>query len=155
VIEETVQVYAAEGETAWVELIQRKTSCGQCVAQSGCGTSVLSKVLGRKPLRLAALNPIGAKPGDRVVIGVRDDALVRGSVAVYLVPLLAMLAAAVIGDALAPANDLAVALAGISGLAAGFGWVHLFGRRAAADSRYRPVILRQEQLEFSPVRFKH
>ncbi|MGE0080624.1 MAG: SoxR reducing system RseC family protein [Thiohalomonadaceae bacterium] len=153
-IEETVQVYAAEGETAWVEVIQRKTSCGQCVARSGCGTSALSKVLGQRRLRMAALNPIGARPGDRVIIGLRDDALVRGSVAVYLVPLLAMLAAALIGDALAPGQDLAVALAGLMGLAAGFGWVHVFGRRAAADPRYRPVILRQASVEFSPVRFR-
>lgn len=152
-IEETVQVYAAEGDTAWVEVIQRKTSCGQCVAQSSCGTSVLSKILGQRPLRMAVLNPIGARPGDRVVIGMRDDALVRGSLAVYLVPLLAMLMVAVMGDALVPDNDLAVVLAGLTGLGLGFGWVYLFGRRAAVDPRYRPVILRQALVEFSPVRF--
>ncbi len=154
-IEETVQVTTTEGDIAWVEAVQRKTSCGVCAAQSSCGTSVLSKVLGQRPLRLAALNPIGARPGDRVIIGLRDDAMVRGSLAVYLVPLLTLLAGAFMGETLlAPAGDGLVAIAGLAGLAAGFAWVRLFGRRAAKDPRYRPVILRQAPVEFVPVQFK-
>jgi len=156
VIEETVQITTTEGELAWVESVQRKTSCGHCVAQSSCGTSVLSKVLGRRALTLVAHNPIGARPGDRVVIGLHDDALVRGSLAVYLTPLLMMLAAALAGEALfAQANDGLVALLGLAGLALGFAWVRRFGSRAANDSRYRPVILRMAPEEFAPVHFKN
>jgi sigma-E factor negative regulatory protein RseC len=156
VIEETVHVTTTEGELAWVESAQRKTSCGHCVARSSCGTSVLSKVLGRRAPTLVAHNPIGAKPGDRVVIGLHNAALVRGSVAVYLVPLLTMLAGALVGEALlAGAGDGPVVLLGLTGLAIGFAWVRRFARRAASDPRYRPVILRMAPEEFAPVHFKN
>ena len=49
-IAENAQVVGFEGNDIWVET-QRKTACGQCAANKGCGTAVLSKVLGNKRSR--------------------------------------------------------------------------------------------------------
>ena len=62
-IEETAIVVKCEGKFAWVEA-QRQTTCGNCAASKGCGTSVLAKVVGKKAARMRALNPIEAQLGD-------------------------------------------------------------------------------------------
>jgi sigma-E factor negative regulatory protein RseC len=143
-IEETAHVVETEGEYAWVET-QRRSSCGSCSAK-GCGTGALSKVLGRRSQRLRVRNPIDARPGDAVVLGIDEQALLRGSLAVYIVPLLAMLAGALLGEVLAPQwgsePETLSLLLGLAGLAAGFFWLHRYNRRLSADERFMAVILR-------------
>ncbi|HDP89981.1 MAG TPA: Fis family transcriptional regulator [Thioalkalivibrio sp.] len=140
-IEESARVVRLEDGYAWVET-QRKSACGQCSASKGCGTSVLDKVLGRRRSVVRVLNPVGAELGDEVVIGLGEGAFVRGSLAVYALPLVTLLAGAMLGQWLGQA-DVAAVLGGLAGLAAGFAWVWLFTRRIAGDSRYQPVILRR------------
>lgn len=143
-IEETAHVVDTEGEYAWVET-ERRSSCGSCSAK-GCGTGALSKILGRRSQRLKVLNPVEAKPGDEVVLGIREQALLKGSVAVYIVPLLAMLGGALLGEGVAPqwqsdAETLSM-LFGLFGLAAGFFWLYHYNRGVSADERFMAVILR-------------
>lgn len=145
-IEETGEVLSSEGEYAWVET-QRKTACGSCSVNKGCGTSALSKMYGNKFSRVKALNPIAAKSGETVVLGLAEEALVRGSLMMYGVPLLGLIFGGTAGAALANmwglANtDALSALFGILGLVAGFYVVHLFNRRVARSEQYQPVILR-------------
>jgi sigma-E factor negative regulatory protein RseC len=143
-IEESAHVVESEGEYAWVET-ERRSSCGSCSAK-GCGTGALSKILGRRSQRLKVLNPVDAKPGDEVVLGIREQALLQGSLAVYIVPLLAMLAGGLLGKALAPqwgadAEGLSVLL-GLTGLVVGFLWLHRYNRSIAGDERFMATILR-------------
>lgn len=143
-IEETAHVVEAEGDYAWVET-ERRSSCGSCSAK-GCGTGALSKILGRRSQRLKVLNPIDAKPGDTVVLGIHEQALLKGSLAVYIVPLLAMLGGALLGEGLAPQwggdPESMSLLFGLFGLAAGFFWLRLYNRRLSRDERFMAVILR-------------
>ena len=143
-IEETAHVVDAEAEFAWVET-ERRSSCGSCSAK-GCGTGALSKILGRQRQRLKVLNPIGAKPGDDVVLGIREQAWLKGSVAVYIVPLLTLLAGALLGEGLAPQwgsdSEMLSLLFGLLGLAAGFLWLHRYNRGLSADEKFMAVILR-------------
>ena len=144
-IEETATVVALDGEHAWIET-QRKSSCGSCSASGGCGTSVLSEVLGNRPVRVHALNQVDAQVGETVVVGINEGSLVRGSLAVYIVPLLTMIAGGLFGKALAPqlqAGDTLVAVCGLLGLGLGFVWLWLFSRRIRDDGRYQAVILRR------------
>lgn len=144
-IEESGRVIRVEDDHAWVET-QRKSVCGSCSASKGCGTSVLGKVLGQRRSYVRVLNPVGAKLGDEVVVGLGERAFVTGSLAVYAIPLLTLLVGAIVGEWLGVANDwgdLAAVIGGLSGLAAGFGWLWLFARRVGADTRYQPVILRR------------
>jgi sigma-E factor negative regulatory protein RseC len=144
-IEESARVIRLEGEYAWVET-QRKSVCGSCSANKGCGTSVLGKVLGQRRSYVRVLNPVEAKLGEEVVVGLGERAFVTGSLAVYAIPLLALLLGAIAGDWLAGLyqwSDIAAVAGGLGGLAAGFVWLWLFARRVGGDSRYQPVILRR------------
>lgn len=149
-IEEVAQVIATEGEDAWVET-SRRSSCGSCEAK-GCGTGALSQVLGRRSQRLRVKNPIDAVAGDSVVLGIAESALIKGSLAVYMVPLLALLAGGLLGEVMAP--QLALPKEGMSilfalmALALSFLWLRRFNRRAANDTRFNAVILRRAE---SPV----
>lgn len=146
-IEQDGRVLAVRGELAEVEG-QRQSACGGCAAHGACGTSLLERFFGRRQPILTARNPIGARPGERVVLGVPEAALVEAAFVAYLVPLLAMIAGAIGGDYLAAhlAPDLAggIALLGaVSGLAAGLWRLARFSRRRGNDARYQPVILRR------------
>ena len=146
-IEETAQIVAVEGGATWVETA-RQSTCGSCAANKGCGTATLAKVMGNKRTRVRVLNPIGAGIGEQVVIGIEEGALLRGSLAVYLVPLLAMLAGGLIGEFLAGrlllgSVEVLGFAGGVSGLLLGLLWLKVFARQAQADRRYQPVILKR------------
>jgi sigma-E factor negative regulatory protein RseC len=148
VIEERAVVVAREGEHAWVER-ERQSACGSCAANKGCGTGVLGKVVGRRYTRLRVLNPVGAQPGEDVVLGLDERALVRGSLALYLTPLAALFAFALLGEVLAGqvgvrSSDGFVALFATAGFVASLAWLRIFSRRLAGDTRYQAVILRRE-----------
>ena len=142
-IEERARVISVDRGHAWVET-QRQSACGTCAANKGCGTSVLAKVLGNRRSRVRAIDPVGVRLGDEVMVGIAESALVRGSLAIYLVPLLALVVCAGAVQVLWPGvGEPVVILAGLAGLAAGLAWVRLFSRRISSDPRYQPVILRR------------
>ena len=148
-IEEQGRVVAVEEGFAWVET-QRKSACGACSVNNGCGTGVISKVVGQRANRVRAINEINAKVDDEIIIGLHDQALVRGSIAVYTAPLIAMLLMALLGDLvgrewqLNTSEGLTVVF-GLAGLGLGFLWVRNFSRRIADDVRYQPVVLRHHR----------
>ncbi len=146
-LEEYGTVIQLEEQYAWVET-ERNSSCSSCAARSGCGTGVLAKVLSRRQGRVRAINSIGAHTGDRVVLGLAEDALLQGSAAVYLVPLVSMLVAAGGGEWLAGTMELAVADAvsvvfGVLGLGIGLAWLRRFSRSVRDNTRYQPVLIRK------------
>ncbi|MDZ7805080.1 SoxR reducing system RseC family protein [Thiohalophilus sp.] len=146
-IEETAIVTRCEGEQAWVKA-QRKTACGQCQVNKGCGTAVLASVVGQKASHMRVLNSVQAREGETVVIGLHESAMLSGSLAVYLVPLLSLFLFAVTGKVLAEQLMIS-AVEGVSILFAVIGmllaivWLRAFNRRIANDSRYQPVILQR------------
>lgn len=160
-IEEQATVVAREGDYVWLEA-QRASVCGACSVSKGCGTSALASLFGRRAARTRALDPLGVKVGEQVVIGLQEGALVQGSVAVYLVPLLAMLGFALLGEALAGqwhagSGEGLSAVFGIFGLFVGGVWLRGFTRRIARDRRYQPVVLRRAPraatvLNYAPTR---
>lgn len=142
-IEETGVVVTVAGDLAEVET-RRQGACGSCSASGACGTSLLARWLGRKPLLLRAHNPIGAAPGDTVVVGVPEEGLVRASLVAYLIPLIGFMGGAMAGSHLFPAlGNGAGALGAGAGLALGLSWVARFGRAHSLDPRYRALVLRR------------
>jgi sigma-E factor negative regulatory protein RseC len=149
VIEEQARVVQADGHGIWVET-QRRSACGQCSANKGCGTAVIGKVVGNRRNRVQVLDPqgVGTAVGEEVVIGIQEQALVRGSMAVYLLPLLSLFLFGLLGQTLAGQLGVANAegltiLCSILGLAVGFAWVRFFSKAVTGDSRYQPVLLRR------------
>lgn len=145
-IEETATVVMNEGEFAWVEA-ERQTTCGSCAANKGCGTAVLAKVVGKKAARMRAINPIDAQVGDTVIVGLNEAALVKGSLAVYLFPLVFMMLFAITGNVVATQMhwqiEPVVILFAVAGLAVAGIWLRQFTRRIQHDKVYQPVILRR------------
>ena len=146
-LEETAQVVAVQGSEVWVET-ERRSSCSSCAVNKGCGSAALAKVLGQRRSRVRALSHIPLGVGDRVVIGIREKALVRGSLAVYAVPVAMLLLGAVIGELgarqfLWQNAELASLLLGIAGLAGGLWWLSAFSRRIRHSADYQPVVLRR------------
>jgi sigma-E factor negative regulatory protein RseC len=145
-IEESARVIDIEGTQLVLEA-EVKTSCQSCSAQKGCGTSLLSRHVGRKLSRFRIENTLNAKIGDEIVVGLSEQAMLRGSILVYLFPLLSMLLAAGLADAeLAPmpGRDLLVALAGFSGL--GLAVLALRSKLAGTRSQQQlaPVAIRKK-----------
>jgi sigma-E factor negative regulatory protein RseC len=93
--------------------------------------------------RVWALNTAGARVGDEVVLGLAEQALVRGSLAVYLSPLVAMIGGAVLAEALMPGDDAMAIAGGLLGFGAALLWMRRFAAGIRDDRRYQPVILRR------------
>ncbi len=146
-LKETAQVVRIDGDQVWVET-QRQSTCGSCAAAKGCGTATLAKVLGQRRTLVRVLSRQPLRIGDRVVIGIREQALVRGSLAVYAVPILLMLAGGIIGELGAQGflwdnAEPASVLLGIAGFATGLVWLRKFTRRIEFDDKYQPLVLRK------------
>ena len=146
-IEETALVVELTDEDVWVET-QRKSVCGQCAANKGCGTAVLGKVLGVKRNKVRILNPKETKVsvGDKVVVGIEEKALVRGSLAVYMAPLILLFMFGLLGDVLAKQMNISSAevmiiVFSFIGLYLGFLWANNFSQKISNDSRYQPILL--------------
>ena len=148
-LEEAAQVIRIEkNQVVWVET-QRRSGCDSCAGEKACGTAILSKVLGNRRNVVRALSAIPLKVGDRVIIGIREQALVRGSLAVYAVPVLLLLLGGLIGELGAQQfiwenGELVSVLLGLSGLLAGLVWLKRFTHRIQDDPNFQPVVLRRQ-----------
>ena len=145
-IEENAQVIEIKGGRLILQA-QRQSACGSCAANKGCGTSLLSKVVGQKFTRFQADNSINANVGDTVVVGLPEDALLKGSIVMYIIPILGMFVFALLADYLFTAamqnRDLAIAVSAILGLVSGSlisKWY--FSARGRAHL-FAPVVLRK------------
>ncbi len=146
-IEERVTVTASDGTFAQVST-QRVSSCGSCAARGACGTSALARLLGSRRTSVRVLNPIGARPGDEVVIGLQESVLTRTSFAFYMIPLLSLILFAILGKWLAgelqfDSTEPGAILGGLFGLAAGMVWLRGYAGRISRDRQHQAVILRR------------
>lgn len=146
-IEQEAVVVSVEGEFAAVR-VQRQTACGSCSAKAGCGSAIFSSLFGNKRTDLRVLNRIEARPGDRVVIGLREAPFLRAAFALYTIPLLTMIGGAILGEWLAlraasASTEPASLIGGLLGLAGGLAWVRWFSRRSSQDTAYQATMLRR------------
>lgn len=110
-IEEPGRVVALDDGAVWVET-RRKSTCSGCSAKNGCGQGLMD-TLGVREQRglIRALSDLQLQVGDSVIVGVREDVLLRGAVLVYLLPLLMLMAAATLAAKFS-AHEPLVILAG-------------------------------------------
>ncbi len=137
-IETRARVIETGNGVAMVEA-ERQAGCGHCDTEKGCGKSAMSKLFCSNPRRFEVIDPVGTKVGDEVRIGVRDGALLKGSLAVYGVPMLALLAGALAGNAYG--GDGAAVLGGAVGLVLGFLWARHYSSINRGNPRFQPYIL--------------
>lgn len=150
-IEEQVIVTATTPEGAWVEGIQQ-SACGSCSAKAGCGQHTMSQ-LGKKVtlwlpfdslqqsesgLTEERLKEERLKVGQQVVVGLPEGAILRSTLVLYGVPLLALVAGAILGHAFW--GELGSIFMSILFMAVGF---KLAGRISDNNKRqWQPQLLR-------------
>ncbi len=144
-IEEQAQVVEIKDDQLILQA-QTQSSCGSCAASKGCGTSMLAKVVGRKFTRFKAANNINARVGDTVIVGIPEDALLKGSLVMYILPVAGMLVSALLADyylAASSNKDLLTALSAILGLAFGSVLARGYFQRKSSAQLFAPVVLRK------------
>ena len=145
-IEEQAQVIEIKGDILFLQA-QTQSACGSCSANKGCGTSLLAKVVGRKFTHFQAENNVNAKVGDIVVVGLAEDALLKGSMVMYIIPILAMLVFALLADYLLASDalyrDLMIAATAMMGLVWGSLLSKWYFARESSVRIFAPVVLRK------------
>jgi sigma-E factor negative regulatory protein RseC len=139
-LEECGVVVRVADEFAWIQT-SRHSACGHCDSKSSCGTASLSQVLGQKKTEIKVLNQLAVRVGDNVVVGLEEQALLRGSLVIYLLPLLCLFVTAILAQTWLDSEGITV-ISGIAGLAGGLLWVKQITVKMADDVRYQPVMLR-------------
>ena len=145
-IEEHSRVLAVKEGQAYVSAL-RQSSCGHCSARSGCGTSVLSRYIGKRSMEMWVDDPIGVLVNDEVVIQMHEAGLVKASFLLYLMPLLLLIGFALLGEQISDNLNLdsewLVILFALLGLTMAYGWLRRFEQQIIDDNRLRPVIIKR------------
>jgi sigma-E factor negative regulatory protein RseC len=138
--EELGTVRELRGEKALV-VTDRQAMCGQCVAKGFC-----HMLGGGKEMLAEALNPIGAKPGDTVRIGIPSGTVAKASFVVYMIPAIGLTGGALIGYFTGKSSGADYNLATLVGCLAGLGisliLVRLLSNILGGRPSYRPEIIK-------------
>ncbi len=144
-IEESAVIKHIDGDIVWVETV-RKSTCGSCQMKKGCGTGVLAQYFSKRSMsHIAIKNNLGlpSSIGDKIIVGMPEEALSKGSFMTYMAPLLGMFIGGIIAALFAGIqNDGIVFLGGVAGFMLGFGMARRFAMTIQANPKYQPVILR-------------
>lgn len=106
-IEELAKVVKIENHQVWVESGQNN-ACGGCLQKASCTTNALGNVLKKKSVPVDS--NIQLKTGDEVMVAIDESLLLRASLLLYLLPLIALFTGAGIADWLLADNILYVDL---------------------------------------------
>lgn len=120
----------------------RLNGCNACQAKSNCGQRSLAGLFGRKDVLIRLENPdnLIAKPGQSVILGLHEQALLVSSLVMYLLPLLIMIIVAVLTH-LAHYSEGMVILSGLLGLALGFLISRKLSVKLLSKPDYYPILL--------------
>jgi len=129
-----------DATTAWIATT-RSSTCENCASKGSCST-----LDSGREMEVQAVNTAGAQVGDRVVISFETASLFKLTFLLYIFPVLALFAGALLGQSAAPilhfdATTLSVVCALLFFMLA-FGLVRLSGNRLAKKDEYRPKVVR-------------
>lgn len=141
-VEGFAHVVAVEGDAAWLEP-EQTTSCGSCASSGACGAKGIGTTASRLEARRFRIdNEPGLIVGERVVVGIRETALVKASLTAYAVPLAAMLGAGALAQWAAGSDGVTIA-AMMGGLAVGLVMARLGAGRLSARGEISPKFIRR------------
>ena len=140
-IEETAVVVDV-GEQRLLLETQRKSVCQSCSVKSGCGTSTLAKVVGKRSAQFSVDKTLNVKVGDTVVVGMDENALVQGSLLIYFLPLMVMMLVGVLAE-YAFANEPITILSVIGGFVVAMIMVRFIFLNSHLKSTVQPHLIRQ------------
>ena len=141
-VKETGRIVAVGSDAVWVESIQRST-CGSCSARSGCGQALLSNMGGQVPPLRVLLDGRDASKysiNQAVTFGLPEGIVVKGSVLVYLLPLVFMLVFAGIAHTYL-LQEYVTVFSAIVGFLSGGAMLRWHSAYYRDDCRHQPVII--------------
>ena len=100
-IEELAVVVKIENHQVWVEGGQN-SACGGCLQKASCTANAIGSVLKKKSVPVDS--DIQLKTGDQVMVAIDENLLLRASLLLYLVPLIALFSGAGMADWLLPVD---------------------------------------------------
>ena len=99
---ENGRVVAVEPGGLWVETV-RKSTCGACSVQKGCGHGILNRMTDGKRGYIRVLPGEQSiqdyRVDDEVRFSIPEEVILRGSMVAYLVPIVGLLAGAAVAVA--------------------------------------------------------
>lgn len=121
---------------------ERSSVCGSCIANKGCGTASLARMFGERKQRVWIPTAAVLAKGEEVTLGLSEQALLRGALTVYLLPLVSTLAAAIAGQSIQEGSGEGLAiLFGICAFALSMAWVQRRSLAISQDCRYQPKLV--------------
>ncbi len=141
---ENGRVVAVEADGLWVETV-RKSTCGACSAQKGCGHGILNRMTDGKRGYIRVL------PGDQSIqdyrvddevrFSIPEEVILRGSLVAYLVPIVGLLLGAPAASAGLPQmGDAGALLGAVGGFLVGLGLVRWHAVRHQDDPAFQPLL---------------
>ena len=125
-------------ETAWVKTT-KSSACKACASHDSCEAA-------GKEMKVEAINSVGAREGDRIVLSFKTASLMKATFLLYVFPIICMIAGAVVGQKMAPRWGY-----NPSSLSAAVGFLFFFvaifiikirANRMARKREYKPEIIR-------------
>jgi sigma-E factor negative regulatory protein RseC len=139
-IEETGTVTKVDGIMARVT-VHKRGACEGCAAQGSCESTP-------EGMEIEALNPVRAKEGQTVIVSMKAQTYLKGTMFVYGLPLAIFIAGAIIGknigDRYIPdmSSDLVAAITAFAALILSLIGLRAWASKAETKAEYRPVIER-------------
>ncbi len=128
-IKEEAIVVACDKDKAEIEIIRTKP-CGLCGQTQGCGIGLWSKIFSHKKNNIFLVNHINAKAGDKVILSIEENYLLKTSLLLYGIPLISMFLGMVLLSSLSISlKDLYALFGGIAGFILGIFIVKLITKR--------------------------
>jgi len=116
-VEGIAVVISVDADIAWMEP-EQTSSCGGCASAKACGVKTGGLEGRLKARRFPMRNTADLRVGERVVVGIPEDALLRASLVAYAIPLLGMVGGSMVVN-LTIGGDVATAIAAVVGLGLG------------------------------------
>jgi len=134
------RVVSIENGQVWLEP-EQKGSCGSCSSSGSCGSKGIGTVANRLEARRFPIpNEDGLVLGDRVIVGVPGNALVKAALTAYGMPILTMLTG---GIFVSGYGDVPTLVGMVFGLVFGLFLARILARRLAAQGALTPQFLRR------------
>lgn len=141
-VEGIAQVVALEGDMVWL-VPESGSSCGGCASAAACGSKGIGTVASRLEARRFQLaNDAGLRIGERVVVGIRQNTLLKASITAYAIPLVTLLTAGTLAQ-WAAGSDIITMIAMLAGLALGLVLARLGADRLLVRGELAPRFIRR------------
>jgi sigma-E factor negative regulatory protein RseC len=133
-------VIKTDSTTAWVKTTKTH-ACKACAARASCNV-----MGGGKEMEVEAINHAGAKVGEKVVLFFETSPLLKATFMLYVLPILFLMAGAIIGHEMAPFFNFDASLLSVIIGFLFFGLIVLFVRaranKMAEKDEYRPKVIK-------------